>query len=251
MLSKISLAFTLALLTSAAGFADGPDNPFGIEWDRQAASQMSREDRLAYQRRYKAAVEEAARKAGGLEPRAPRAAAQTRQAPAVPFTSITYHSGALSPATAFSLTVGNRFDTAQTTQGALAPAEMSGSISLVEVHMANVGGTGAFLSFYDQLSGTSANFLSSVAVPLGPGSNGVPLPTSILYVGSSFLAGVWNFQDDAVNLATGTVAGQGFHGMEINDINGTGFRAYTMTNAAFSVSGNVARPVELLSFTIE
>ncbi|MEM6796458.1 MAG: hypothetical protein AAF725_20975 [Acidobacteriota bacterium] len=254
MVRKTISVVMMAGLMSTASFAAGPDNPFGVEWDAQAVSQMSREDRLAYQRQYKAAVEEAARQAGTLQPRNRQPTGRMAEPTLVPGTSITYHSGALSPSASSSVSVGNRFNTAITTMGGMGPVEMSGSITMFTADMAGVGGTGAFFSLYDQLNGTTANQITSMTVPLVTGMNTATLATPLNYVGSSFLAGIWNFTaaSDTVNVATGTVMGQGFHGMEINDGGtGTGFVAYTMTNGTVGVSGDVATPVELLSFQID
>ena len=110
------------------------------------------------------------------------------------------------------------------------------------------------MSFFDQLAGTAANPITSVSTPLVTGSNTVTLAPPVTYVGSSFLVGIWNFTGagDTVNLATGTVGGQGFHGMEINDIVATGFTTISNMNGAVAVSGpDLSTPVELKSFSID
>ncbi len=252
---RITSILAAIAITATAGAVTAQDNRFGVEWDSAAVASMSREDRMAYQRQYKAALEQAAREAGAI-PRLNKAKSEGRvvqanRANRLPGTSIAYHSGALTPATTNSFAFGNQFDTALTTMGGLGPVEMSGSITMVSFNMQSVGGTAVFVSIYDQLVGATANFISSMSFPASAGTNTVTYTTPINYVGSSFLAGAWNFNTDVVNLATGTTGGQGFHGMSINDIVATGFNAFTMTNGTVDVSGNVATPVELMSFSID
>jgi hypothetical protein len=252
---KLIVCSSVVLMALGAGTVLAQEsNRFGVEWDADAVAQMSREERLAYQREYKAALEDAAREAGFVagesKTHTPRTAVVT---PRVPGTAISYHSGSLSAATLSSFTIGNRFDTALTGMGGLGPVEMSGSITMITVDMAAVGGGAAFLSVYDQLAGTTVNQITSVSFPMATGVNTITLATPLTYVGSSFLAGAWNFTGgpDTVNVATGTVGGQGFHGMEINDgAVGMSFVAYTMTNGTAAVQGNVATPVELMHFEI-
>ena len=246
------LAVGLSLLLVPGLIMAEETNPYGVEWDAEAVKAMSKEDRLAYQRQYKAALEAAARAAGEVPgPRGTAAAGRTAPVPDIPGTSITYHSGTLSGSAVSSFSVGNQFDTALTTMGGLGPVEMSGSITMVTVDMASVSGN-AFVSFFDQLAGATANVITSISTgPMVAGPNTITLGTPINYVGSSFLAGVWNFGADVVNVATGTVGGQAFHGMSINDVAGDQFNAYTMTNGTVSVGGNVATPVELMSFEID
>ncbi|MDA8018656.1 MAG: hypothetical protein MPN21_14540 [Thermoanaerobaculia bacterium] len=250
----MSCVVALSLVLTAGVLLANEQNQLGVEWDAEAVSKMTRDERLAYQRQYKAALEEAARQAGAIPaPSADRVEPVRSKGgmDKVPGTMITYHSGALSPSAVSSFSVGNHFDTALTTMGGLGAVEMSGSITMATIDMASVSGN-VFFSVFDQVSGTMANVITSVSTgPLAVGSNTVTFGTPINYVGSSFLAGVWNFGADVVNVATGTVGGQGFHGMSINDIAGTAFATYTMTNAAVGVGGNVATPVELMSFDIE
>ena len=164
----------------------------------------------------------------------------------VPMTSISYHSGALTPATQSSVAVGNRFNT-----GGLNPIEVSGSITMFTADLASADGN-VFYSFYDQLAGTTANQITSMSVPMTTGINTVTLATALNYVGNEFLGGIWNFGGDVVNLAAGTTGGQGFHGMEINDgSTGSGFATIANMNGAFGVSGNLTTPVELMNFSID
>ncbi len=253
MTKKLTWMVMMTGLAMLASVMLADDNAFGVEWDAEAVKTMSRTERLAYQKEYKAALEAAALKAG-LQPKAHQPSGRTAATQTLnPDTSITYHSGTLSPATTTSVSVGNRFDTALTVMGALGPVEMSGSITMVTADLAAASGN-VFVSVYDQLSGTTANQVTSRSTPMVTGFNSITLPTALNYVGTSFLAGVWNFTGagDTVNVATGTVGGQGFHGMSINDGNpGNGFNAFTMTNGAVGVGGNVATPVELMSFSID
>lgn len=253
MTKKLTWMVLMVGLVMMAGVMLAEGNTFGVEWDEEAVKSMSRAERLAYQKEYKAALEAAALKAG-LEPKAHQPSGRTATTQTlVPGTSITYHSGTLSPATTTSVCVGNRFDTALTVMGGIGPVEMSGSITMVTADLAAASGN-VFVSVYDQLAGTTANQITSMATPMVTGFNSITLPTALNYVGTSFLAGVWNFTGggDTINVATGTVSGQGFHGMSINDGNpGNGFNAFTMTNGAFGVAGNVATPVELMSFSID
>jgi hypothetical protein len=258
MTKKLTWMLLLLGLVIVAGMMSAEEkNRFGVEWDAAAVEGMSKTERMAYQKQYKAAMEEAARKAGVVPSQAPARKSSGRTAPKstlVPGTAISYHSGTLSPAPGSSVSVGNRFNTALTGMGGLGPAEMSGSITMMTIDMDRVGASAAFISVYDQLAGTTANQVTSMSTPMVTGLNTITLPTAINYVGSSFLAGVWNFSsaDDLINVATGTVGGQGFHGMSINDANpGTAFNAFASTNGAFAVQGDVATPVELMSFSID
>ena len=248
----------LVCLIGASGLSMAEENRFGVEWDAAAVQAMSREERLAYQQQYKLALEEAARRAGAIpaEPKSRRSTGQTQQAVDNPGTSITYHSGALFSATQNGVAVGNQFDSALTQIPGMGtmigPVTMSGSVTMVTVDMAAVGGGMAFVSLFDQLSGTSANLLLASNVPMVAGVNVITLAPPVSYVGSSFLAGVWNWTTgtNTLNLATGSVGLQGFHGMSINDIPPTGFMTLGATNAAVSVGGDVVVPVELMSFEI-
>jgi hypothetical protein len=149
---------------------------------------------------------------------------------------------------------GNRFDMALNGPGTgIFPVNASGSITMVSFWMNSVGGTAAFVSFFDQLNtgAGSANLIDSFSqTGLVVGLNVVPLVTAINYVGNSFLAGVWNFNTDTPGLATGTTGGQGIHGANINDIVGTAYTPSTTFNTIFRASGNVLTPVELMSFTV-
>ncbi len=159
--------------------------------------------------------------------------------------TIVYDDGILNFTPAISsLTYGNRFNTAGGN-----PLTASGSVTQVTFYMFNVGGTGGFVSFFDQLNGTTANLIDSSSYPMVPGTNTLAVGP-FAYVGNSFLAGVWYFGSDSVGLGSGTVGGQGFHGFVINDIVATGYFPLTV-NALFRATGDVLPiPVELMTFDV-
>ncbi len=247
--------FSLILSTLIAGLVVAEDDStFGIgEWDPSAAEGKSPAERRAMQQAYKARLEEAARDAGwepgGRRPFTP-AGRQVQPSAEKVFGKAKYDSGALGSCCQESFNVGNRFDTANGF-----PMMMSGSITMATFDMISVSGTMAFLSLFDQLAGSSANFLSSVNKnSLAPGLNIVTwggMGTINTYVGSSFLMGVWKFASDVPAVATGTVGGQGFHGMSINDIAATQYTSLGTLNAAFGVVGDILTPVELLNFEVD
>ncbi|MEL6545672.1 MAG: hypothetical protein AAFQ82_13655, partial [Myxococcota bacterium] len=158
--------------------------------------------------------------------------------------------------------LGNRFDTALNSAGtALAPIEESGSITMVTFNMINTFFGSAVWSLYTNQQGTMAVQVTSMARPgvmTGLNTLAVSAPTTAnAYMSGTFLAGIWQFDPSMTGLAldTGTTAGQGFHGISLND----GANASMITdvstagmgvNAIFRVSGNVA-PVELMSFTVK
>ncbi len=229
------------------------------ELDFSAMQGMSKAERLEFQQGYKARLEAIA-ESRGWDPQARNTStrltggqAATQGVPEVPGTMISYHSGALAASAASSVMIGNQYSTALNVAAtALAPVEASGSVTMVTFTMVGISGN-AFFSMYDQQAGTSANQITSASFgPFITGSNTITFPTALPYVGSSFLAGIWNFGGDSIGLATGTVGGQGFHGISINDGNpGTSFAVISSMNAAMTVLGDVATPVELQSFTID
>ncbi len=226
------------------------------EWDADAVKSMSKAERLAYQQAYKAELEGAARERGWVpgEKRAFEGAGRQAGPPRKAAGSITYHSGALGTCCLSSRTVGNQFDFAlNPASTAISPVMMSGSITMATFNMIAVGGGAAIFSFYDNQAGTGANFLGSIGVPAVTGTNTATFTPALTYSGSTFLAGIWQFTigTDTPAVATGTVGGQGFHGMSINDIVATGFTTLPTLNAAMSISGNVLTPVELLNFEVE
>jgi len=141
---------------------------------------------------------------------------------------------------------GNRFNTA-----AGNPLTASGTISQLSWFMASGAGTdNVFLSYFDQLAGSTANVIASVSVP-APNPGGFNTrATAVNYVGNTFLAGVWFVSGDTPGLGSGTTGGQGFHAMLINDIVGTGYQPVASFNALVRASGNVVIPVELTGFEV-
>ena len=64
-------------------------------------------------------------------------------------------------------------------------------------------------------------------------------------------AGAMCIAGDTIGLGSGTVAGQGHHGMSINDIVGTDFITLSGINALVRASGDIIIPVELMTFSVE
>jgi hypothetical protein len=168
------------------------------------------------------------------------------------------------------MTFGNRFNSALTPGGtAIAPVQVSGSVT----HLAwGMWGTttqtswGTFwLTVFGPVSGTTAPVLNSW--PLGGLGGPTPLlvswtlATPVNYTGPSFLVGMLNSNSLATLpwngpcplLDSGTVGGQGHHGMGIfwGPGTGTGFFPITSLNAIMRPRGNVLTPVELMNFTVE
>lgn len=172
------------------------------------------------------------------------------QSPSNAVGTIQYDTGVMTAtATVGSLTYGNQFDTALGL-----PVTANGTVTQVQFYMASVGGTAAFVSMYGPVAGTAASVITSVNVPVAVGFN--TLAFSHSYTGPSFLAGVWNNAappgGDHLGLdSAGTMSGQGFHGMLINDIVGTGFQTLPGVNAIFRATGNLVVPVELMSFSVD
>ncbi len=226
------------------------------EFDAEAVKGMSKAERLNAQRAYKADLEAAAVARGWVpgQRRAFEPSGRQVQGGNKAVGSITYHSGILGTCCLTSKSVGNRYQSALVPAGtAIGPVMMSGSITMATFDMANVGGGAVFFSVFDQLTGTAANPVSSFSVPAAPGVNNIIMVSPINYAGSSFLAGIWQFTlgTDTPNVATGSIAGQGFNGMSINDISGTAYTDLTALNGAITIGGDVLTPVELLNFDVE
>ena len=119
--------------------------------------------------------------------------------------------------------------------------------------VAGAGTDDVFVSVFGPVMGTTAPVLTSVSVPLNNGSaafNTHTFAAPITNMGASFLAGVWYNAGDTVGLGTGTNAGQGIHGVLINDIVGTGFATLPGLNALVR-AGGTSIPVELLNFQVK
>ncbi len=253
MSKRLILLLGLVCCTAIAGlvFAEA-------DFDADAVKGMSKADRMAAQQAYKADLEQAAR-ARGWEPKAKgefEGSGRTAGPPPKDLGSITYHSGILGPCggCGTSESVGNRYDFAlNPANTAVGPVMMSGSITGATFDMIDVGGSAVFFSVFWGLAGPTAASGTSLSVPAAPGVNNVIMVSPIGYTGSTFLAGIWNFTagSDTPAVATGTIGGQGYHGMSINDISGTGFATIGALNGAISIKGNVVTPVELLNFDVE
>ncbi len=217
----------------------------------------------AYNQQYKAALEARARELGlitkrdrSFKPLTPERRVEDNKATAkrIPGTSITYHSGTLGTAGLNGQMVGNQFNNALNPAGtAIFPIEASGSITMVTFDLIGASGS-VFLSFYHQLMGTSAAQITSMNISAVTGLNTHTINTTAnTYSGGTFLGGIWQFTGSATPaVATGSVLGQGFHGISINDGTvGNSFLVFTNLNAAFSASGNLATPVELINFKVE
>ena len=221
---------------------------------------LERSERLTYQRAYKALVPNLPRLPSDASAIAKVSASQP--AIRVPGTNITYDDGISTGVTVpqSSVSVGNLFNSGFDGTG-IEPVETSGSITMVTVNMLGVGGGAAFFSVFSNIMGTTANVVSSMTIPVTAGLNTVTLGTAVNYSNGAFLAGMWNFTaaSDSVAVGAGTVNGQGFHGISINDIAGTGYNSALTSagmgvNALIRVSGDVLQntvPVELMDFTIE
>ncbi len=167
--------------------------------------------------------------------------------------TITYDDGvvnAVPSAGVSGYSVGNWFNTATG-----APVLASGTVTQMTFFMVTGAGTDSvFISLYGAPSGTTAPFVDDQSVPLNNGSgafNTAPFAPPNVYPGASFLAGVWYVAGDTVGLGDGTVNGQGWHAMAINDITGTDFQTIQALNALLSATGNVLIPVELMGFSVD
>ncbi len=131
------------------------------------------------------------------------------------------------------------------------------SVTALSAFIATGAGTdNVFISVFGPVSGTTAPVLGSVSAPLNNGDgafNTLSFGTPHVISGDgaqSFLAGVWYIAGDTVGLDSGTVGGQGHHGMIINDIVGTGFATLPGQNAIVRAKGsfNAVGPPELIEF---
>ncbi len=149
-----------------------------------------------------------------------------------------------------SFSFGNQFSTA-----AGSPVNANGSVTQLQFYMASGAGTdGVWVSVFGPVAGTTAPVLSSAFVSVIAGSatwSTHTFASPVTYTGASFLAGVWYLGGDSVGLGSGTSAGQGHHGMMINDVAGTGFSTLPGLNALVRAGGDVLVPVELMSFSVQ
>lgn len=146
-----------------------------------------------------------------------------------------------------SFSYGNQFNSAS------GMTVKSFSVTMVSAFIMTAAGTdNVFVSIFGPVSGTAAPVLGSPSLPLNNGPGTFNTFTVGPYTGvGSFLAGIWYIAGDTVGLGSGTVGGQGHHGMLINDIAGTGFSTLPGLNALVGASTGNIIPVELTSFSIE
>ncbi|MDA8018257.1 MAG: hypothetical protein MPN21_12495 [Thermoanaerobaculia bacterium] len=253
-----------------------------LEKDREQLYEMSRQERQQYIAQYFQAPEREKRRAfkaaleqfrlewdiqdTGKDKRV-EAVEPSRGGKAVKVagTNITYDTGTVfGTAGIASQMLGNRFDSGLNTGGTMCcfPVETTGSVTMITFDMVNTFFGSVVWSLYSNIMGTTAAQVTSMARPgivTGLNTLSVMSPTTAnVYMNGTFLAGIWQFDPTMTGLAvdTGTVGGQGFHAISLND-GAMGSMLTTVTtagmglNAIFRVSGNVATPVELMEFTIE
>ncbi len=243
-----------------------------IQIDHEAMKSMTREERRAAMQAYKTAREDEARRAGAVPSskksvtklETPRKVVE-KAGVRLPGSNITYDTGTVfGGAGVASQMLGNRFDSALNPAGTSCcfPVETSGSITMITFDMVATFFGSAVWSLYSDIMGNTAVQVTSMARPgimTGLNTLSVMSPTTAnAYMNGTFLAGIWQFSPAMTGLAidTGSTGGQGFHGISLNDgAVGTGLTTVTTggmgVNAVFRVSGDVATPVELMSFEIE
>lgn len=161
-------------------------------------------------------------------------------------TGIIYDDGVANAApTVSSFCYGNQFNTVNGTG-----TVKSFSVTQLSFFMLSGAGTdNVFISVFGPVVGTAAPVLTSASVP-APNAGAFNTVTLSPIVGTgSFLAGVWYIGGDTVGMGTGTINGQGHHGMMINDIAGTGFATVAGQNALVGASTAFV-PVELMGFSV-
>ena len=177
-----------------------------------------------------------------------------------PGTNITYDTGTvIGGAGVDSQMLGNRFDSALNSAGTMCcfPVESSGSVTMITFNMANTFFSSAVFSLYSNVMGATAMQVTSMGLGVMTGLNTLSImspTTNNAYMNGTFLAGMFQFMSasTALGVDSGTVGGQGFHAININDgTTGTALATVASLNAVFRVSGNVSTPVELINFTIE
>ena len=175
------------------------------------------------------------------------ASSTTRTTPDGPGTTIIYDDGIVTAAPSVSsFMYGNQFNTFS--GGTVA----SHSVTRMSFYIvAGATGGDVFVSLYGPVAGTAAPFYEDLLVSLNNGTGAFNTATFGPYAGGgSFQAGVWYVAGDTVGLGSGTTAGQGHHGMMINDIVGTGFASLPSLNALVGAT-TVVVPVELMEFSVE
>ena len=182
-----------------------------------------------------------------------------RRGERIPGSNIAYDSGAVvGMAGADGNMLGNRFNSALNPAGTMCcfPVEASGSITMITFDMVNTFSNLAIWSLFTDIMGTTAMNAGTATVPVNTGLNTVN--TTRAYANGSFVAGIWQstLTDTALGVDTMSTGGQGFHAVSISTDSSGSLTDVTTgmgggLNAVFRVSGNVATPVELMSFSIE
>ncbi len=185
--------------------------------------------------------------------------------------TITYDTGTFStvgtnPAVADNFSFGNNFDTVN--GGAIGGGKTQVTITQLTAFIGIIDGSttgtgGAFVTIFGPPVGTSAPALTSPYVgSLQAGTfNVIAAGTTLTGTNVGFMAGVWNpgagngsgtdlCATDCVGFDTGTVGGQGFHGMAVEDLGGGNFTPSTNVNGMIRAAGNLI-PVELMNFSVE
>ncbi len=187
--------------------------------------------------------------------------------------SITYDTGVFSsvgaiPAIGDNFAFGNNFNSVS--GGAIGGGKATVTITQLTVFMAIVNSSttasnNAFMTIFGppDTGGVATALTSANITGLLPGSfNTVSLGTTLTGTDLNFMAGVWNppagstagttpCGNDCVGFdSAGTVAGQGFHGMAVEDLSGGNYTPNSVANAMLRASGNLV-PVELMSFSID
>lgn len=150
----------------------------------------------------------------------------------------------------FSFVYGNRFNS---NSGVPIPA--TAQITQAQWYLANLSGTGGWVSFYGPPNGTTAPVITALnAFSLSTGLNTI---AALVSPGSDFLAGGLNFYSASNTIGNavgadvgGTLNGQGFHGMLIHStFTPTGYAPLPSANVVFRVYGTNV-PVELMGFEV-
>ena len=189
------------------------------------------------------------------------------------FRTVTYDTGNFSgvpniPAIPDNFSLGNRHSSAMGNPLTALPITVTAySVFMAAVNSSLTGTGAAFMTVFGPLNGpqTNASPVTSVNVAgLQAGSFNIHTfaTPGVITAAPSFLAGVWNptagstagptpCGNDCVGLdSSGTVNGQGFHAMAIEDLTGGNFQPIAGANALLRVSGKNV-PVELMNFSVE
>ncbi len=278
LLLGLAFCLTSGLVFSLSGQPAGGSNA-GETMDKverldpEVLAGMSREERRAARRAFRAEREAAAQRAGVVqdepgyralpEPRA--VSAPDAPVAKVAGTTIQYDSGTVTgffTAVDSSRSLVNRYESALNGAGtAIVPVENTGSITMISFEMLRTSINAGYWSLYSDVMGTMAVQKTSAAVNYGVGLNTHTIDTMVTnntYMNGSFLAGIFQFNTmfTRVGVDTNSAGGQGFHLFTLNDPatafpnSGTGLMAAGNRNLVFRVTGNVVTPVELMDFSI-